>query len=336
MTVPITIPALGESITHGILACWYAEDGQWVEAGQNLYQLETDKISLEGIAEKPGKLHIHIPAGQEVRIHQIIGRIEGKEAPLGTPEVPKPSTSPQVLASSPSTTRVPLSPLRKTIAANLVKAKHQTATTTTFNEVNMEGILHIKKAYQTAFQEKYQVKLGLMSFFVKAATHALQTVPEVNVQLEEDNLVMNHYYAIGIAIGSDKGLVVPVVRNCDQASFADIEGAIRDYSQKAKASKLSLEDLKGGVFSISNGGVYGSLCSTPLLNPPQSAILGMHAIQERVIALKGQIVIRPMMNLALSYDHRVIDGKQATTFLRTIKTYLEDTTEATFKELLGL
>jgi 2-oxoglutarate dehydrogenase E2 component (dihydrolipoamide succinyltransferase) len=391
MTVAITIPPLGESITHGILSCWYAQDGQWVELGQNLYQLETDKISMDGVAEKAGILHIQTPAGEEVQIHQTIGFIDGKAAPknslhaqaiqneakakLAEPliENPKmlscqqallqgaseasllstgsyncshyshtdtpipPSAEPRAATPpNPRTSRVPISPLRKTIAANLVRAKNQSASTTTFNEVNMEGIIHLRKTYQAAFLAKYKVKLGFMSFFVKAVTAALQQVPEVNTQLAEDSILMNHYYDIGIAIGHGKGLVVPVLRDCDQSSFADIERSIADYSQKTKEAKLKIEDLTGGVFTISNGGVYGSLLSTPLLNPPQSAILGMHAIQDRVIALKGQVVIRPMMNLALSYDHRLIDGKEAVSFLLSIKRYLEDTPEATFKEWLGL
>lgn len=390
MTVAITIPPLGESITHGILSCWYAQDGQWVELGQNLYQLETDKISMDGVAEKAGILHIQTPAGAEVQIHQTIGFIDGKASPkhslhtqaiqnkakakLAEPLIEKPKmgscqqafpqatseasllspsshdcshashtdtsippfSQPKAVSPAPRTSRIPISPLRKTIAANLVRAKNQSASTTTFNEVNMEGIIHLRKTYQAAFQAKYQVKLGFMSFFVKAVTAALQTVPEVNAQLEEDSILINHYYDIGIAIGHGKGLVVPVLRDCDQSSFADIERSIADYSKKAKEAKLKVEDLAGGVFTISNGGTYGSLLSTPLLNPPQSAILGMHAIQDRVIALKGQIVIRPMMNLALSYDHRLIDGKEAVSFLLSIKHYLEDTPEATFKEWLGL
>lgn len=351
MHFPITIPPLGESITYGTLTTWYAKDGQWIEAGQALYQIETDKISLDGVAEKTGRLHIEVLEGTEVKIHQRIGYVEAQASesiphepapcpPLthctdNSPDSPPPPSSPPNAART-RTTRIPLSPLRKALAENLVKAKNATATTTTFNEINMERVLQIRKVYQTAFQTKHKVRLGLLPFFIKAIVRALVAVPEVNSQLDGDALLRHHDYDIGLAIGEGRGLVVPVLRSCDTASLAQLEGSIQSYTQKAVEGKLTLEDLKGGVCTLSNGGVYGSLLSTPLLNPPQSATLGIHAIQERPIALNGAVVIRPMMYVALSYDHRIIDGKQAITFLRHIKKDLEAIPESAIQAYLDL
>lgn len=342
MHFPISIPPLGESITHGTLTTWYAKDGQWVAAGQNLYQIETDKISLDGVAEKEGYLHIQASPGESVNIHQTIGFIDTQALGscfevVGNPLPPNTLPHTQTLnRPSPRTTRVPLSPLRKTLAENLVKAKNATAATTTFNEVNMERVLQIRQTYQAAFQAKHQVRLGLLPFFIRAIIGALKAVPAVNSQLDGDTLVLNHYYDIGVAIGEGKGLVVPVLRNCETASLAELERAIQAYTQKAIDGKLSLEDLQGGVFTLSNGGVYGSLLSTPLLNPPQSATLGMHKIQERPIAVNGRVVIQPMMYLALSYDHRIIEGKQAIAFLKHIKEELERIPEDTLQAYLDL
>ena len=182
----------------------------------------------------------------------------------------------------------------------------------------------LRKKHQEAFVARHGIKLGFMSFFVKAVVHGLQAVPEVNAQIDGDDLVQNHYYDIGVAVGTERGLVVPVVRDCESISFAEVEQQIIGYAQKAREGKLSLNDLQGGVFTISNGGIYGSMLSTPIVNPPQSGILGMHAIQQRPVANNGEVVIRPMMYLALSYDHRVIDGKEAVTFLKTVKEMLEE------------
>ena len=223
-----------------------------------------------------------------------------------------------------------MSPLRRKIADRLVSAQHTSAILTTFNEADLSKLIALRAEVQPVFQAEHGVKLGFMSFFIQAAVHALKTVPAVNARIEGDEIVEQHYYDIGVAVGTDKGLVVPVLRDCDQLDLPGIEKALADVAQRAREGKLSLPDLEGGVFTISNGGIYGSVMSTPILNPPQSAILGMHAIQQRPIAVDGQVEIRPMMNLALSYDHRLIDGKEAVTFLIEIKKFVENPTLALF------
>jgi len=222
------------------------------------------------------------------------------------------------------TTRKKMSPLRRKIATHLVNAQHEAAILTTFNEVDMTAIMDLRKRVQDDFVARHGVKLGFMSFFIKAVVDALQAVPAVNAQIEGDEIIENHFYDIGVAVGTDKGLMVPVIRDCEQKSFAGIEKDIVEYANKARDGKISLADLQGGVFTITNGGIYGSLLSTPILNPPQSGILGMHSIQQRPVALNGQVVIRPMMYLALSYDHRIVDGKEAVTFLVRVKEGLEN------------
>lgn len=221
-------------------------------------------------------------------------------------------------------TRKKMTPLRKKIADQLVSAQRTAAILTTFNECDMSSVMAMRSKLQDSFVAKNGVKLGFMSFFVKAVVEALRAVPQINVRLEGDELVQQHFYDIGVAVGTEKGLIVPVLRDCDQKSFADLEKDILGYAAKAKDGKIQLSDLTGGVFTISNGGVYGSLLSTPILNPPQSAILGMHSIQQRPMAVDGQVVIRPMMYLALSYDHRVVDGKEAVTFLIRVKECIEN------------
>ena len=216
--------------------------------------------------------------------------------------------------------------LRQTIATRLVAAQHEAAMLTTFNEVDMSAVMALRAKYQDDFVKKNGVKLGFMSFFAKAAVHALREVPGVNAQLDGDTIVQNHYYDIGMAVSTEKGLMVPVIRNCDTLGMADVEKAIADAAKKARDGKITLADLEGGVFTITNGGIFGSMLSTPILNAPQSAILGLHAINERPIALNGQVVIRPMMYLALSYDHRLVDGKEAVTFLVKVKQAIEDPT----------
>ena len=222
------------------------------------------------------------------------------------------------------TTRRKMSMLRRKIATHLVNAQQTAAILTTFNEVDMSSIMDLRKAVQDNFIKKHGVKLGFMSFFVKAVAQALKDVPSVNGRIDGTDIIENHFYDIGVAIGTEKGLIVPVLREVDRKSFAQIEKDILDYANKAKEGKITIDDLNGGVFTISNGGTYGSLLSTPILNPPQSGILGMHTIQQRPIALDGQVVIRPMMYLALSYDHRLVDGKEAVTFLIRIKDSLEN------------
>jgi 2-oxoglutarate dehydrogenase E2 component (dihydrolipoamide succinyltransferase) len=224
------------------------------------------------------------------------------------------------------TTRKKMSMLRRKIATHLVNAQQTAAILTTFNEVDMTSVMDLRKQVQDEFIKKHGVKLGFMSFFIKAVAQALKDVPAINGRIEGTDIIQNHFYDIGVAIGTEKGLVVPVLRDVDQKSFAQIEQEILDYAKKAKDGKITIEDLTGGVFTISNGGTYGSLLSTPIINPPQSGILGMHTIQQRPVALNGQVVIRPMMYLAMSYDHRLVDGKEAVTFLIRIKDCLESPT----------
>ena len=218
----------------------------------------------------------------------------------------------------------PLSMLRRTIAARLVDAQQTAALLTTFNEINMQPVMALRKKYKDAFTEKHGVKLGFMSFFAKAAVEALRSFPAVNAEIRDGNAIYRNYQDIGIAIGGGKGLVVPILRNVERMSFAEIEWTIGDYARQAGENRMQPEDLMGGTFTISNGGVYGSLLSTPIVNPPQSGILGLHTIQERPIALDGQVVIRPMMYIALTYDHRIVDGREAVGFLKTIKNVIED------------
>ena len=238
-----------------------------------------------------------------------------------------PAASP--LASSPSPassrqTRRKMSPLRQKIAQRLVAAQHESAMLTTFNEVDMSAVIALRTKYQDDFVKKHGLKLGFMSFFAKAVVHALREVPGVNAQLDGDSIVQNHYYDIGMAVSTERGLMVPVVRNCDTLGMADIEKSIADVAKRAREGKITLADLEGGVFTITNGGIFGSMLSTPIINPPQSAILGLHAITERPVAANGQVVIRPMMYLALSYDHRLVDGREAVTFLVKVKQAIED------------
>lgn len=221
-------------------------------------------------------------------------------------------------------TRVPMTRLRKRIAERLLSATQETAMLTTFNEVNMKPLMDLRAKYKDQFEKRHGVKLGFMSLFVKAATEALKRFPAVNASIDGDDIVYHGYYDVGVAVSSDRGLVVPVLRDTDGMGLADIEGGIRDYATKAREGKLSIEEMTGGTFTITNGGVFGSLLSTPIINPPQTAILGMHAINERPMAVDGQVVILPMMYLALSYDHRLIDGKDAVQFLVAIKELVED------------
>ncbi len=393
MSLEVKIPAVGESITSGLISTWHKNDGDAVNAGDVLLTLETDKVSTELTAERAGILKIQVPAGTEVKIGEVVASIEeggaeagaapvapapaakGETAPLSTPaqqvapgyttptpevkaegakpapqappsaapEAPKPDVgalSRAVEAANealnvPRETAAPavqegrvsrkrMSPIRRKIAAQLVMAQQTAAILTTFNECDMTAVMKLRSEMQESFTKEHGLKLGFMSFFVKAAVSALKAVPGVNSRIDGDDVVQNHYYDIGVAVGTERGLVVPVVRDADQKSFAQIEKDIADYAVKAREGKIKIEDLQGGVFTISNGGVYGSLLSTPILNPPQSGILGLHKIQERPMAVKGQVVVRPMMYLALSYDHRVIDGKEAVTFLIRIKDCIEN------------
>jgi len=217
-----------------------------------------------------------------------------------------------------------MTPIRRRIAERLVEAQKSAALLTTFNQVDMSAVVALRKQHQEAFQARYQIKLGLMSFFVKATIEALKAIPQVNAEVRGHDAVYRNYYDIGIAVGGGKGLVVPVLRNAERLSFAEIEKAIADFARRAEASELKVDELQGGTFTISNGGVYGSMLSTPIVNPPQSGVLGLHAIEDRPVARDGAVVIRPMMYVALTYDHRIVDGREAVTFLKRIKDLIED------------
>jgi 2-oxoglutarate dehydrogenase E2 component (dihydrolipoamide succinyltransferase) len=247
--------------------------------------------------------------------------------PQAAPPAVKPAPAPVVAAGRPGGREerlVLISPIRRRIAERLVEAQQQAALLTTFNECDMSAVMALRGKFKDVFQERYGVKLGFMSFFVRAAVEALRAVPQVNAEYRDPHIVFRDYYDIGIAVGGGKGLVVPVLRNAENLSFAQVEQTIGDFARRAGENKLRLDELQGGTFTISNGGVYGSLLSTPIINPPQSGILGLHSIQDRPMAVNGQVVIRPMMYLALTYDHRLVDGREAVTFLKRIKDTIED------------
>ena len=355
MSLEIKIPSVGESITSGLLSTWHKNDGDAVAAGEALLTLETDKVSTEIMAEKAGTLRIGVAAGTEVKIGDVVGTIEegGTVEKKAVKKTAKAAEAAPVLVSAPAvadiapavaaanealavlsenvpvavndgrTTRKRLSPLRKKIAQQLVRAQHTAAILTTFNEADMSAVMRVRGEMQEAFTKEHGIKLGFMSFFIKAVVSALKAVPAVNGRMDGDDYVQNHFFDIGVAVGTERGLMVPVVRAAEKKSFAEIERELVGYAVKAREGKIKIEELQGGVFTISNGGIYGSLLSTPILNPPQSGILGMHKIQERPIAEKGAVVIRPMMYLALSYDHRVVDGREAVMFLVRVKECLE-------------
>jgi 2-oxoglutarate dehydrogenase E2 component (dihydrolipoamide succinyltransferase) len=246
---------------------------------------------------------------------------EPVQKPAQTPPQPSPETP---TPGEEGITRKPMSPIRQRIASHLLNAKQNTAMLTTFNDIDMTQVMALRSQYKDRFMEKYGIALGMMSFFIKACVAALREFPEVNAYIDDKDIIYHHYYHIGVAIGSEKGLVVPVIRHADQLNFAELEQAIVDYVHKIKENRLELADLEGGTFTISNGGVFGSLLSTPILNMPQSGILGMHRIEKRPVAIDDQVVIRPMMYVALSYDHRIIDGREAVTFLKRIKECTEN------------
>jgi 2-oxoglutarate dehydrogenase E2 component (dihydrolipoamide succinyltransferase) len=297
--------------------------------------LTTDSPAVRRVAAETGVDTSKIAGtgkGGRATKGDVLAAAENKPAPAPTaaPAVPSPVAAPRPgpapVASGERQTRRKMTPLRQKIAQRLVAAQHEAAMLTTFNEVDMSGVMALRAKYQDDFVKKNGVKLGFMSFFVKAVVHALKEVPAVNAQLDGDTIVQNNYYDLGVAVSTDKGLMVPVIRDCDSLGMAAVEKKIADAATRARDGKITLADLEGGVFTITNGGTFGSLLSTPIINPPQSAILGMHAINERPIALNGQVVIRPMMYLALSYDHRLVDGKQAVTFLVKVKQAIEDPT----------
>jgi 2-oxoglutarate dehydrogenase E2 component (dihydrolipoamide succinyltransferase) len=424
MAIEVKIPAVGESITSGLLSAWLKKDGEIVKDGEPILTLETDKISTEIPAPGAGAIRIQVEAGKEVKIGQVVatidqtaqagsapaiqgaapgGAIRTGSAPVVTEgaapsqesgdgtrielspavrrlaeeeriplekvqgtgkhgqitkedivnylESRKPAeqekgpapveqlASPPTQVSSVSAerakdlpapkteerfTRRKMSPLRKKIAAQLVMAQQNAAMLTTFNEVDMSAVMQLRSRYQENFQKRHGIKLGFMSFFVKAVVDALQSVPAINARLDGDDLIDNHFFDIGVAVGTERGLVVPVIRDADKKSFAQLEQDVARFAAKAREGKLQLDELTGGVFTITNGGIYGSLLSTPILNPPQCGILGMHKIQNRPVAIGEKVEIRPMMYLALSYDHRVVDGQESVTFLVRVKECIED------------
>jgi 2-oxoglutarate dehydrogenase E2 component (dihydrolipoamide succinyltransferase) len=402
--IEVKVPSVGESITSGILGVWNKPDGAYVKSGDPLFEIETDKVTSEVVAESAGQLKHLVKVGDTVQIGQVVASIDEKavapaeskeaapakkEAANGTAKTSRVEASAPVAAaargknaddlspavryqseekginpasisgtgkdgrvtkgdvlaaadnaakpSSPTaspklpsagagerTSRRKMTPLRQKIAARLLSAQQETAHLTTFNEVDLSNIMALRGKFQDRFVKKHEIKLGFMSFFVKAVVHALQVVPAINSRLDGEEVVQNHFFDIGVAISTEKGLLVPVLRDADQLSFSGVEKAIAAYAKKARDGKITLQDLEGGVFTITNGGVFGSLLSTPILNPPQCGILGMHTIQERPVAINGRVEIRPMMYLALTYDHRLVDGKEAVTFLSTVKEVAEN------------
>jgi len=419
MIIEVKVPSVGESVTSGVVSAWHKKSGEFVNEGEPLFALETDKVSTDIVAEKSGMLETKVPEGQEVKIGEVVAVIDDSQqmSKQGKEEKPKkkepeakkkepesqkkpeavpasvdggrPESTTQATTLSPGVRRIveeeklepekitgtgqggrltkgdvlkavenrgkaepsevavakaeekiehrevqlprearfirkKMSPLRRKIAQQLVMAQHTAAILTTFNECDMSTVQELRRSKQDEFTKKHGIKLGLMSFFVKAAVEALKAVPVVNGRIDGDDFIQNNFYDIGVAVGTERGLVVPIVRDADKKSFADLERDIADYAGRARDGKLKLEDLQGGTFTITNGGVYGSLFATPILNPPQSGILGMHKIMPRPVAVDGKVEVQPMMYLALSYDHRAVDGKEAVTFLIKVKECIED------------
>ncbi len=382
MTQQVVVPALGESITEAVIAKIHKKSGEQINADELLFELETDKVTLEVNSPAAGSISsIEVNEGDEVLIGQLLANIEegevanvstkaqdtiiednvklwekqdapsakklmnennikrsdvkatGKKERITKVDINKHLAQKTQLIDRDSITvqtpehrvrRVKMSKLRKKIAERLKESQNTAAILTTFNEINMKNVIEVRAKYQDEFQKKYSVKLGFMSFFVKAVIAALSEAQNVNAEILNDEIIYKDYYDIGVAVGTKQGLVVPVVRNAGEMSLAEIESEIFRLSSKAREGKLILEEMQGGTFTISNGGVYGSLLSTPIINPPQSGILGMHSIQNRAVVIDDKIEIRPMMYTALSYDHRIVDGKEAVTFLVKLKQYIED------------
>jgi len=384
MSFDILVPSLPESVADATLVVWHKQPGDWVDAGDNLADLETDKVILEVPAPYSGVLtEVVRNAGETVVGGELLGKLDiqkqtkpqakttDKEEPLLSPSVRKlvaendinPSdisgtgkhgrilktdvldflneqqTSPEEPTPSLETSnaplsatavyslrpeqRVPMTRLRAKIAERLLQAQQNAAMLTTFNEVNLKSVIDLRNQYKERFEAKHNVKLGFMSFFVKASIEALKRFPAINASIDGNDIIYHGYYDIGIAVTTPRGLIVPILRDADQLDFAGIEKGIQDFGSKARNGSISVEDLSGGTFTITNGGIFGSMLSTPILNPPQCAILGMHAIKDRPVVENGEIVIRPIMYLALSYDHRLVDGKEAVQFLGIIKESLE-------------
>lgn len=336
----------------GVIVEIIEQDGATVTAGQLLAKIDTEAKAAEAapaaaqapaaepaghVATAGAQAGVAMPAAAKLAAEKGVdvsgvqgsgrdGRVLKEDVAAMPAAAPKAAAAPAVAVPLGDRVeqRVPMSRLRQRVAERLLQSQSQNAILTTFNEVNMKPIMDLRAKYKDKFEKQYGVKLGFMSFFVKAAVAALKKFPAVNASIDGNDIVYHGYFDIGIAVGSPRGLVVPILRNVDQMSIADIELAIVDYANKAKSGKIAIEDLTGGTFSITNGGTFGSMMSTPIINPPQSAILGMHATKERAVVENGQVVVRPMMYLALSYDHRIIDGREAVLTLVTIKEALED------------
>lgn len=320
----VVVPQLSESVSEATLLTWKKQPGAAVEADEILIEVETDKVVLEVPAPASGVLAEIVKGdGSTVTSGEVLARIDtaGKAAPAKAPAAPAPTTL--SLDGRPEQ-RVPMSRLRARIAERLLQSQQENAILTTFNEVNMQAVIDLRNKYKDKFEKEHGIKLGFMSFFVKAAVAALKKFPLINASIDGKDIIYHGYFDIGIAVGSPRGLVVPILRNADQLSIAEIEKTIADFGRRAADGKLGIEEMTGGTFSISNGGVFGSMLSTPIINPPQSAILGVHATKERAVVENGQIVIRPMNYLALSYDHRIIDGREAVLGLVAMKDALED------------
>lgn len=344
MKVEIKIPALGESITQVTIGAILKPAGSLVAQDDELLELETDKLNQVLYAPKSGVVAFRVKQGDIAKVGEVIGFIDEQDVVKESPKKQGVQTSPvaaakqewlleldvkekpkAVVPQTPSEDiRKPLSGLRKAMGKRLLEATHTTAMLTTFNEADMSEVIKLREQYKEAFIARYKTKLGFMSFFVKACVSALQAYPQVNSYLDGDDQVFRAGIDIGVAVSSERGLIVPVLKHADHLTFAQIEQQIDEYALKAKTGALLLDDLTGGGFTITNGGLFGSMLSTPILNAPQCAILGMHKITKRAVVVDDQIVIRPMMYLALSYDHRVLDGKEAVSFLVHIKNMIED------------
>ena len=345
----VLVPILGESVVEATVSKWIKKQGEFVEVDEPIVELETDKVTLEVPASISGILdNLAVSEGDTVEVGALLAIIVAGEK---TEEVKKPAVEKKeekvhqqkvvsnineskpvapeskIIRSTQNENleeRVPMSRLRLAIARRLKEAQNTAAMLTTYNEVDMSALMEMRNNYQDSFEKKNGVRLGYMSFFVKAAIDALNQFPAVNAEIDGNDIIYKNYYNIGVAVGTAQGLVVPVLKNADDMSFGETEANIAEFGKKAKDGSLGISDMAGGTFTISNGGVYGSLMSSPILNPPQSGILGMHKIQKRPIAIGDNIEIRPMMYLALSYDHRIVDGREAVSFLVRIKEIIED------------
>jgi 2-oxoglutarate dehydrogenase E2 component (dihydrolipoamide succinyltransferase) len=352
MPVELVVPSVGESITEVEIGDWLKKPGDTVDQDEPVVVIETEKVTVELPAPASGTISSMLKKkGDKASIGDVIGYIETNGSrptppPTRTADAPRSEETPRPaeresrepeprgltpLPSVPPVRQsgrdeqiVPMTPIRRRIAQRLVEAQKSAALLTTFNQIDMSAVIALRKQHQDAFQAKYRVKLGFMSFFVKASIEALKLIPQVNAEIRGNDIVYRNYYDIGIAVGGGKGLVVPVLRSAERMSFAEVERAIADFAQRAGANQLRVDELQGGTFTISNGGIYGSMLSTPIVNPPQSGVIGLHAIEDRPVARDGAVVVRPMMYVALTYDHRIVDGREAVTFLTRIKEVIEE------------